>query len=77
MKPISVIITEYWPRNFLKYAVKSVLNQSLYRGLYELIVVKRFRNPEVDYLIESSGGKVVILDDKPIRLLFICRHCQV
>lgn len=66
MKPISVIITEYWPRNFLKYAVKSVLNQTLDRGLYELIVVKKFRDPDVDYLIESNGGKVVILDDKPI-----------
>jgi hypothetical protein len=34
--------------------------------LYELIVVKKFRDPDVDYLIESNGGKVVILDDKPI-----------
>jgi len=66
VKPISVITTEYWPRNFLKYAVKSVLNQTLDRGYYELIVVKKFRDPEIDYLIESNSGKVVILDDKPI-----------
>jgi glycosyltransferase involved in cell wall biosynthesis len=62
VKPISVIITEYWPRNFLK----SVLNQTLNRGYYELIVVKKFRDPDIDYLIEPNGGKVVILDDKPI-----------
>jgi transposase-like protein len=61
MRPaISVIITEYWPRNFLKYAVKSVSNQTLNKGLYELIVVKRFRNPEIDRLIESHGGKVIM-----------------
>ena len=67
MRPaISVIITEYWPRNFLKYAVRSVLNQTLDKGLYELIVVKRFRNPEIDRLIESHGGKVIILGDAPI-----------
>jgi glycosyltransferase involved in cell wall biosynthesis len=67
MRPvISVIITEYWPRNFLKYAVRSVLNQTLDKGLYELIVVKRFRNPEIDRLIESHSGKVIILSDAPI-----------
>lgn len=67
MRPaISVIITEYWPRNFLKYAVRSVLNQTLDKRLYELIVVKRFRNPEIDRLIESYGGKVIILDDAPV-----------
>jgi glycosyltransferase involved in cell wall biosynthesis len=67
MRPvISVIITEYWPRDFLKYAVRSVLNQTLDKGLYELIVVKRFRNPAIDRLIESHGGKVIILSDAPI-----------
>jgi glycosyltransferase involved in cell wall biosynthesis len=67
MRPaISIIITEYWPRNFLKYAVRSVLNQTLDKGLYELIVVKRFRNPEIDHLIESHGGKVIILGDAPV-----------
>lgn len=63
---ISIIITEYWPRNFLKYAVRSVLNQTLDKRLYELIVVKRFRDREIDSLIESNSGKVVVLDDKPI-----------
>lgn len=67
MRPvISVIITEYWPCDFLKYAVRSVLNQTLDKGLYELIVVKRFRNPAIDRLIESHGGKVIILSDAPI-----------
>jgi hypothetical protein len=33
MKPILVIITEYWSRNFLKNAVKLVLNQTLDKGL--------------------------------------------
>jgi len=67
MRPaISVITTEYWSRNFLKYAVRSVLNQTLDKRLYELIVVKRFKDREIDNLIESNGGKVIILDDKPI-----------
>jgi len=67
MKPlISVITTEYRPRGFLKYAVKSVINQTLNRDLYELIVVKRYSDPEVDKLVESYGGRIIILDDAPV-----------
>ncbi len=53
---ISVVITAYNRREFLKYAVKSVINQTLDKSLYEVIAVKNFKDPEVDKLIESSGG---------------------
>ena len=64
MRPhISVIITEYKPRGFLKYAVRSVFNQTLDKGLYEVVVVKRFRDAYVDRYVEGNGGKVILLDD--------------
>ncbi len=63
---ISVIITAYNRREFLKHAVRSVLNQTLDKGLYEIIVVKNFKDPEVDRLIEQSRGKVIELDTASI-----------
>jgi len=42
------------------------LNQTWDKGFYELRVVKRFRNPEIDRLIESHGRKVIILGDASI-----------
>ncbi|AFK50616.1 glycosyl transferase family 2 [Thermogladius calderae 1633] len=65
---ISVIITAYNRREFLKHAVRSVLNQTLDKGLYEIIVVKNFKDPEVDRLIEQSRGKVIELDAASIGL---------
>ncbi|MGC8544235.1 MAG: glycosyltransferase family 2 protein, partial [Vulcanisaeta sp.] len=67
MKPyISVIITEYRPRGFLKYAVRSVLNQSLSKDLFEIVLVKLRKDEFVDRLIEESGGKVLYLAEAPI-----------
>ncbi len=60
---ISVVVTAYGRRDFLKYAVKSVINQTLDKGLYEIIVVKNFRDPpEIDRLIEDNRGKSIIMD---------------
>ena len=56
---ISVIITAYNRREYLKYAVKSVINQTLDKSLYEIIVVKNFRDPEVDRIVESNRGKII------------------
>jgi len=67
MKPeISVIVTEYKPRGFIKYAIKSVLHQALDKRLYEIIVIKRFRDQTLDKQIESWGGRIIYLEDAPI-----------
>ncbi len=77
MKPyISVIITEYRPRGFLKYAIRSVLNQSLNKDLYEIVLVKLRRDGSVDRLVEESGGKVLYLTEAPIGY-YLYRGIQV
>jgi glycosyltransferase involved in cell wall biosynthesis len=63
---ISVIIAEHKPRGFLKYAVRSVLNQSLDKDLYEVILVKLHKDESIDRLVERSGGKVLYLSESPI-----------
>ena len=56
-RPFISVVTAYSRREFLKYAVKSVINQTLDKSLYEIIVVKNFRDPEVDHTVESNRGK--------------------
>lgn len=52
---ISVVITAYQRREYLKRAVDSVLNQTLDRAAYEIIVVKDFSDPNLDRLLASNG----------------------
>ncbi len=63
---ISVVVTAYNRREFLKYAVKSVINQTLDKGLYEMIVVKNFKDLEIDHLIENNRGKIIDAGDESI-----------
>ncbi|MEM4057048.1 MAG: glycosyltransferase family 2 protein [Thermoplasmatales archaeon] len=51
---ISVIITAHNREKYLKEAIESVLNQTLNRSLYEIIVVKNFENQEIDELIRKN-----------------------
>lgn len=56
VKPdLSVIITAYNRRKFLKAAVKSVLDQKFERERYEIIVVKNFVDPEIDEFISDNS----------------------
>lgn len=45
---LSVVITAHNRRKFLRAAVDSVLSQSLARSEYEVIVVKNFRDQNLD-----------------------------
>ena len=60
---ISVIITAYNRRRFLKQAVKSVLTQTVDKSLYEIIVVKNFRDPDIDNI---NGITNIMLGDEPV-----------
>lgn len=52
---VSVIITAYRRKEFLKEALKSALDQDLDRKQYEIIVTKDFVDEEVDRLIVENG----------------------
>ncbi|QGR19755.1 glycosyltransferase family 2 protein [Stygiolobus azoricus] len=59
---ISVIISAYDRREFLKNAIRSVYRQLLDKGLYEVIVVKNFEDKEIDDYIAKLGYKNIIYD---------------
>lgn len=52
---ISVIITAHDRKEFLIEAIKSVLNQTLDRSLYEMLVVKNFEDEEIDKFIDKEN----------------------
>jgi glycosyltransferase involved in cell wall biosynthesis len=63
MRPfISVIIIAYNRKQFIIEAIKSAQNQTLDKELYEIIVVKNFRDKRIDDYINKSGIKNVYLD---------------
>jgi glycosyltransferase involved in cell wall biosynthesis len=63
---ISIIVTAYNRRKYIRQAIQSVINSTLPRDSYELIVVKNFRDEFVDNIVEKLGGKSVLVDIAPI-----------
>jgi glycosyltransferase involved in cell wall biosynthesis len=59
---ISVIITAYNRKEFLLDAFNSVLNQTLDRSKYEIIVTKNFVDEKIDSYIKKNGGKLVFFE---------------
>lgn len=59
---ISVIITAYNRKEYLIKAVKSVLNQSLNRNYYEIIVIKNFIDDKIDSFLLDNNIKNIIMD---------------
>jgi len=60
---ISVIITAYDRKKYLLGAVQSALNQTLPKDLYEVIVIKNFRDETIDRQLEKWGGVVNLYSD--------------
>ena len=52
---ISVIILAYTRKDFLFDAIKSAINQTLNRNLYEIIVIKNFQDETIDDFIRDNG----------------------
>jgi glycosyltransferase involved in cell wall biosynthesis len=54
---ISVIISAYNRKEFLKNAIRSVYTQLLDKGLYEVVIVKNFEDKDIDDYIAKLGYK--------------------
>lgn len=61
---VSVIITAFNRRDFLVEAVKSVLNQKVDPGKYEIIVTKNFLDANIDGFLKENN-LISIVDEKP------------
>jgi len=61
MVRISVIITAYNRKIFLLDAIRSVLNQTLDRSEYEIIVTKNFVDRDIDNFIYKNDIKNVTI----------------
>lgn len=59
---ISVIITAYNRKEFLLNAIKSVLNQTLDKKYYEIIVIKNFTDENIDDLINKNDIKHILME---------------
>ncbi|MCG2872125.1 MAG: glycosyltransferase [Sulfolobales archaeon] len=59
---ISVIISAYNRREFLKNAIRSVHDQILDKGLYEVLVVKNFEEKDIDDYVAKLGYKNIVYD---------------
>lgn len=63
---ISVIVTAYNRKQFLLEALKSVVNQTLSRDKYEVIVTKNFGDEEIDKFISDNKMKSILFADAGI-----------
>ena len=64
---ISVIITAYDRREYLLNAIKSVLNQTLDKKYYEIIVVKNFECSTIDNFINKNDIKNILSRDTTLK----------
>ena len=62
---ITVIITAYNRREFILYAVNSVLNQTL-KDNYELIVIKNYHDKIIDSFLEENKIKHIYSEEKTL-----------
>ena len=63
---ISVIITACIRKEFLMNAIKSVLNQTLDKKYYEIIVIKNFQDDMIDNYILENHINGIISNDKSL-----------
>ena len=62
MIDITVLITAYNRKEYLIKAVDSVLNQSLNKNHYEIIVIKNFKDYKIDKYLIKNNIKNIIMD---------------
>ena len=57
---ISIIITAYNRRKYLLDSIKSALNQTLDRDMFEIIVIKNFEDDIIDEFLRKNSIKDII-----------------
>ena len=62
---ISVVITAYNRKEYLLDAVKSVINQTLSRENYEIIVIKNFLDADIDAYCSENSVRIINTGDVP------------
>ena len=62
---ISVVITAYNRKEYLLDAVKSVLNQTLSRENYEIMVIKNFLDADIDGYCSENSVRIINTGDVP------------
>ena len=60
---ITVIITAYNRSKFIDNAILSVINQTIFNELYEIVVVKNFSDEVTDALIKENNVKSIMTGD--------------
>jgi len=69
---VAVVVGAYSRERYLPYAVKSVLDQTLARERYEVVVVKNFRSAKLDRELTDAG--VILLFDEERQIGRWLRH---
>ena len=62
MPVVTVVITAYNRKDFLEGAINSVLNQTLDKDKFEVIVVKNFSDEMIDNIIRKNGLKQIVME---------------
>jgi len=62
MVRISVIIIAFNRKDYLLQAIKSAVNQTLNRSLYEIIVAKNFNDEQIDAFMKKNNVKSIFYD---------------
>ena len=60
---ISVVITAHDRKQYLLNAVNSILNQTFKRDLFEILVVKNYKDPVIDDYLKDHGIKGVLTEE--------------
>ncbi|MEM3488988.1 MAG: glycosyltransferase family A protein [Nitrososphaerota archaeon] len=63
---ISVVVTAYDRKDFILEAVQSVIDQTLERSKYEIIVVKNYLDEQIDEFLKRNSVLNVYTDEKSL-----------
>ena len=63
---VSILITAYNRKNFLMFALNSVMEQTVSKDVYEIVIVKNFAHEQVDELSKKGKLKTVFCDESSL-----------